>query len=284
MLLVRGMKDCLLDGLVDTLKIIPYLLITFIIMELIEHKLSKKNENILKNNKKYGPILGSLLGAVPQCGFSVVGANLYSSNIITIGTLIAIFLSTSDEMLPLMLSEQVNILTIIKIIGFKVIVGIFIGIIVDIIFKNKRKSVNIKELCNDDNCHCEEDGIILSSIKHTLKITLFILIANILINIIIFYVGEDALANILLNKNILTYFLASLVGLIPNCASSVILTEVYLTNLITIGTLLSGLLTGCGLGLLILFKQNKNLKDNLLVLSIIYIVGVIVGMLVDIVI
>ena len=276
------MKDCLMDGLIDTLKLLPYLLITFLVLELLEHKLSKKNEKILKENKKYGVVLGGLLGSLPQCGFSVVGSNLFSSRVITIGTLVAIFLSTSDEMLPIMLSENTDILVLLRIIGFKVLIGIVVGMIVDLFYRRKEdKDIDIEELCDHDHCHCESDGIILSSIKHTLKIGLFILIANLVINIIIFYVGEDNLKDLLLNKNIFTYFIASLVGLIPNCAASVILTELYLSGLITVGTLIGGLLTGCGLGLLVLFKQNKNLKENLTVLGIIYITGVVIGTLVD---
>ena len=279
------MKEVIIDGLVDSLKLLPYLFITFIILEFIEHKFSKKNEDVLSKNKKYGPIIGGLLGALPQCGFSTMAANLFSNKVITMGTLIAVFLSTSDEMLPIMISEKTNILVLIKIVLFKVIVGIIVGIIIDLIYKhNKLKTKGIHDMCEHDHCSCEHDGIILSSIKHTLKIGLFILIVNLIINIIIFKVGEDNLSNILLHKNIFTYFAASLIGLIPNCASSVIMTELYLSNFISIGALLSGLLTGSGLGILLLFKTNKNIKENILILSIIYFVGVIIGLIVDVII
>ena len=212
-----------------------------------------------------------------------MASNLFSSKVITMGTLIAVFLSTSDEMLPIMLSEQTSVLELLKIVGFKVIVGIIIGFLVDLIYKRKDAKESITEICEKEHCSCDEHGIVFSSIKHTLKIGLFILIANLLINAVIFKVGEDALESILLNKNIFTYFIASLVGLIPNCASSVVLTEDYLSGLISVGTLLSGLLTGSGLGILLLFKTNKNLKENLLVLSIVYFVGVLIGLLVDII-
>ena len=280
------MKESIMDALIDTLKLLPYLLITFLILEILEHKLSKKNEKLLTKNKKYGPIVGSLLGALPQCGFSTMAANLFSNKVITIGTLIAVFLSTSDEMLPIMLSENVDIVIILKIIGFKVIIGILVGIIIDIIIKNKKEKLHdhIHDMCKHDHCSCNEEGIILSSLKHTLKIGLFILIANLIINVIIFYVGEENLSHILLHKNILTYFLASLIGLIPNCASSVIITELYLSKLITTGHLLAGLLPGSGLGILLLFKTNKNMKENILILSIIYFTGVILGMIVDLII
>lgn len=277
------MIDCLMDGLIDTLKLLPYLLITFLILELIEHKLNKKTQQVLIKNQKYGPILGGLLGALPQCGFSSMASNLFSSRVITIGTLIAVFLSTSDEMLPIMISEKTDISILLKIIIFKVIVGIIIGFIVDAIYKRKEDSKNkINEICESEHCHCNNHGIIFASLEHTIKTGIFILIANLLINIIIFKVGEDNLSTILLHKNILTYFAASLIGLIPNCASSVIMTELYLSNLITIGNLLSGLLTGSGLGILLLFKTNKNIKENISILSIIYFVGVFIGMIVDI--
>jgi hypothetical protein len=279
------MLDCLLDGLLDTLKLLPYLLVTFILLEFLEHKLTKKNEKILTKAKKGGPILGGLLGALPQCGFSSMAANLFSSRVITMGTLVAVFLSTSDEMLPIMISEKINILLVLKIIGFKALAGIIIGFIIDLIYrKKKQEHEHIHDLCEDEHCDCEHDGILLASIKHTLKIGLFILIANLLINLVIFKVGEDRLGSILLHHNVLSYFLASLVGLIPNCAGSVVITELYLSKLISVGTMLSGLLTGSGIGILLLFRTNKNLKENLSILGIIYFIGVILGLLVDLVI
>ena len=276
------MLDCILDGLLDTLKLLPYLFVTFLLLEWLEHKLSKKNQKILQKNKKYGPLIGSILGALPQCGFSTMAASLFSSKIITMGTLISVFLATSDEMLPIMLSEKIQILEILKIIGFKIIVALIVGILIDILFQSKHPREDIHHLCEKDHCDCDHDGIFLSSIKHTIKIVLFILIANVGINLIIHWIGEETLKNLLLNNNIITYFIASLIGLIPNCASSVIMTELYISNFISLGTLLSGLLTGSGLGVLILLKSNDNQKENIKIISIIYIVGVIVGLLVDI--
>ena len=276
------MLDCILDGLLDTLKLLPYLFVTFLLLEWLEHKLSKKNQKILQKNKKYGPLIGSILGALPQCGFSTMAASLFSSKIITMGTLISVFLATSDEMLPIMISEKINALEILKIIGFKIIVALIVGILIDILFQTKHPREDIHHLCEKDHCDCDHDGIFLSSIKHTIKIVLFILIANVGINLIIHWIGEETLKNLLLNNNIITYFIASLIGLIPNCASSVIMTELYISNFISLGTLLSGLLTGSGLGVLILLKSNDNQKENIKIISIIYIVGVIVGLLVDI--
>lgn len=281
------LSEVLLDGLIDVLKLIPFLFIAFIILEYIEHKMSKKNKDILSKNKKVGPIVGSLLGAFPQCGFSSLATNLFSSRVITLGTLIAVYLSTSDEMLPLMIANKINVLTIIKIIGTKFIVGLIFGYLIDLVYRKKHMNEekidsHIHDMCHDHDCHCE-DGILKSSIIHTLKITLYIFIATILIGSLIYFIGEDNIKNILKHGNILTYFLASIIGLIPNCASSVIVTELYLNGMISVGTLLSGTLTGAGVGLLILFKENKHIKENLMVVSIIYFIGVLIGFLFDLI-
>lgn len=281
------MIDIILEAFLDALKIVPFLFITFFILEYLEHKLNKKSEKVLLKYKKFGPIVGGVLGAVPQCGFGTMAASLFSNKIITIGTVIAIFLSTSDEMLPIMLGHKVNILLILSIIGFKVLVGIIVGLLIDLIFRrkhNEKEHIHINDMCEDEHCHCDDKGIFKSSLIHTLKIGGFILIANLIINFIVFFVGEEQLAKILLNNSIFTYFIASLVGLIPNCVSSVVITELYLSNLISIGTMFSGLLTGSGLGILLLFRLNKNLKENISILSIIYVIGVVVGLLVDLVI
>ena len=277
------MIDSILDGLLDTLKIIPYLFIAFILLEYIEHKISKKDKKLLSKNKKFGPIIGSLLGALPQCGFSAMGANLFSSRVITIGTLVAIFLSTSDEMLPIMLSQKVAILDILSIIGIKVVIGIIAGYIIDLLLRKKNdiKTTDIHKICDDEHCHCEEGSILKSSLIHTINIAVFILIVNLGINILIHFIGEDTLTNFLNQGGILSYFVASLIGLIPNCASSVIITQVYLLNLISFGTLISGLLTGSGIGILLLFKTNKNMKENIQILLTIYLIGVFVGFIAD---
>ena len=277
------MFEFILDAIIDTVKIIPFLFVAFILLEYIEHKMSKKNSKYLINNKKVGPIVGGLIGAFPQCGFSAMATKLFSSRVITLGTLIAVYLSTSDEMLPILISKGTNILIVLKIIGIKIIIGIIFGFIIDLIYhKNNNYHDNIHDECLHDNCHCE-DGILKSSIHHTLNITLYLLLTTILINLLIYFIGEDNISTFLTNKNILSYFLTSLVGLIPNCASSIIITELYLSKLITIGSLFSGLLTGCGIGLLILFKTNNNLKENIIILTIIYVIGVICGLIIDLV-
>ncbi|MGN1312339.1 MAG: putative manganese transporter [Bacilli bacterium] len=277
------MKEIILDTILDSLKLIPFLFVAFLIIELIEHKLTDKNKNILTKSKKIGPILGSLLGAVPQCGFSVMATNLYVTRIITLGTLISIYLSTSDEMLIVMLSENIDISLIIKIILIKIIFGIIYGLIIDkIVINKKTKEQENYEICNDEHCDCKH-GIVLSSIKHTLHITLFIFIITLILNIIFNYVGEDYLSKIFLTNTIFGTFITSLIGLIPNCASSVILTELYINNSISIGALIGGLLTSSGASLLVLFKNNKNIKENLKIVSLLYSLGVISGIIIELI-
>lgn len=277
------MLDVILDSLLDTVKILPFLLVAFLVLEFVEHKLTKKNEKLLDKKKKLGPIFGGILGALPQCGFSTMAANLFSNRVITIGTLVAIFLATSDEMLPIMLSESASWTLMLGIVVSKMTIGIVVGLIVDLVLrgKNDGEVKQIENMCHEECCGCEENGIFWSSVKHTLKIGGFVLIANLLISIAIFGIGEDNLMNFLVAKNMLTYFIAGIVGLIPNCASSVIITKLFLEGVITIGTLFAGLLVGSGLGVLVLFKTNKSLKENLIIMGIVYAVGVVVGVLVD---
>ena len=278
------MEEILHHTLDDTIKLIPFLLIAFLILEFIEHKMSSKSKNILVNNQAYGPIIGSLLGAFPQCGFSVMATNLFNGRVITIGTLVAIYLSTSDEMLPILISNGTSFQVIVSIILMKIVIGLLSGLVIDFILKKKYKvgEVNeeIHEMCHDDNCHCE-DGIVKSALKHTVSIILFIFIANFLINLVIHYIGEDKISDFMLQKNYFSYFLSSLIGLIPNCASSVIITELYLNEMISLGNMMSGVLTGSGLGILVLFRTNKNLKESLLILALIYFIGAFSGLIID---
>lgn len=275
------MKHVLIHTIKDSISILPFLFIAFLIMEYFEHKLNKKNKDLIMKSGKFGPLLGGILGAFPQCGFSVLATNFYSARIISIGTLVAIYLSTSDEMLPMMISQGTSIDIIIKLIGLKVIIGIIFGFIIDFIFrKHVDKKDHIHEICDEEHCNCNH-GIIKSSIKHTINIFIFILITTFFINIIMEFYGEEKLSNIFIDNNILSSFISSLIGLIPNCAASVIITELYLNNIITLGSAMAGLLTGSGVAIMILFKTNHNLKENLKIVSIVYFIGVICGIIID---
>ncbi len=278
------MLEILEHTILDTLKLIPFLFITYIIMELIEHHAGEKTENIIKKSGKYGPILGAILGIFPQCGFSAVAANFYAARIITRGTLIAIFLSTSDEMLPILISEGASLNLILQILVIKVIIGMAVGIVLDLLLRKNIKKENhqdIHKICEHEHCNCEEEGVFKSSLKHTIQIFVYIFIISLILNTVINIVGEDTIAEFIIKIPLIGTIVAAAIGIIPNCAGSIILTELFLQNIITIGSMIAGLLVNSGLGILILFKVNKNYKENFAILGILYIIGVISGIVLD---
>ena len=274
------MVDIILDTLIDGIKLLPFLFIVFFVLEYIEHKVSRKNKKIIENSGKYGPFIGAILGMFPQCGFSVAATNLFSARVITFGTLIAIYLSTSDEMLPILLSNGLPLTFILKIILIKVIIGMIAGFIIDYLLKNKISLKSIHDICEEEHCDCKH-SLIKSTLKHTLNIFSFIIITSFILNTLIFLIGEDNLGKLLLKGNIFAPLLASLIGLIPNCASSILLSELYLSSTISFGSMMAGLLTGSGVALLVLFKTNKNLKENIFILGSIYFIGSIVGLIIN---
>ena len=255
------MLEVLEDALIDSIKLLPFLFITYLIMEYIEHKTSDKAKKAIKKSGKFGPAIGAILGIFPQCGFSVSATNLYAARVITLGTLIAVYLSTSDEMLPIFISEAVPAITIIKILGIKLLIGMIAGFIIDSVLrlKNKEQDEKIVDLCEKEHCHCEH-GIVKSALKHTIHIFIFILLITL--------VGP---------------IIAGLIGLIPNCAASVILTQLYLENVITAATMISGLLVGAGVGLAVLFKINKGIKENIKITALLYSIGVISGIIIELI-
>ncbi len=277
------MKDIIFDTLIDALKLLPFLFLAFFIIEILEHKLSNKTENIIKKSGKYGPLLGSIFGAFPQCGFSVLATNFYITRIISLGTLISIYLSTSDEMLPILISHKANFLSILLILLIKIFIGMLSGFIIDfIIRKNKKDKINYK-LCNDDNCDCEESGPFKSALIHTFKTIIFIIIISFILNIIMEYKGSMFLEKLFLKDSLFSPFISSIVGLIPNCGASVLITELYINNAISFGALISGLLTGSGVAILVLFKNNHDLKENFKILLIIYLIGSISGFIINLI-
>ncbi len=280
------MLEVVLDTLKDSIKLLPFLFVAYLMMEYIEHKTSNKTKQIVQKSGKFGPALGSILGIFPQCGFSAMAANLYAGRIITLGTLIAIFLSTSDEMLPILLSEAVPAQVIVKILAAKLLMGMLAGFIIDFVvrkFIKKEEKHKITEVCEQEHCHCEEGGILKSSIKHTISVFIYILIISFILNTVIYLIGEETIANLILNKPILGPILAGIIGLIPNCASSVLLTQLYLSGVITVSTMLAGLLVGAGVGILILCKVNKNRKENASIIGLLYVIGVVAGIVLEII-
>lgn len=283
---MQEILEVLQDTAIDTIKLLPFLFITYLIMEYIEHKTSNKVKDVIKKSGKFGPLLGAIVGVFPQCGFSVSATNLYAGRVITLGTLISVYLATSDEMLPILLTEAVPAGTIFTILGIKLVLGIVAGFIIDFairMFKKEKieeQEEKIEEICEHEHCHCEE-GIVTSAIKHTLNITIFIFFITLVLNGIIAYIGEDTIAHFISQNVILGPIVAGLIGLIPNCASSVILTELFISNVISMPVLISGVAVNAGVGLLVLFKTNKNAKENLKIVGLLYIIGVLVGIILE---
>lgn len=267
----------------DTIKLLPFLFITYLIMEYIENKTSENAKKSIKKAGKWGPLIGGIVGVIPQCGFSASATNLYAARVISLGTLIAVYLSTSDEMLPILLSESVEISVILKILSIKLLIGVIAGFIIDFVIrlrnKGNQEEEKIVDLCESEHCHCHEEGIFKSALRHTVNILIYIFIITLIINLVVEFVGEDNIASFVGNHTLLGPAISSLVGLIPNCAASVVITDLYVQNVINGASLIAGLLTGAGVGLIVLFRMNKNVKQNLKIVALIYGIGVFSGII-----
>ena len=278
--------EILWHTVVDTAKLLPFLYLTYLFMEFLEHKSGNAAENWLRRSGRVGPLIGGAFGVVPQCGFSAAAAGLYSGRIITTGTLLAVCLSTSDEMLPILISRGAPIGFMLKILATKLIIGVAAGFALDAVLrviyrKNKQMpEPQIEELCERENCRCGEH-FAMSALRHTVKITVFILAFSFVLNLVIHGVGEDKLAALVLNRPVLGNLLAGAVGLIPNCASSIVLTELYLGGVLSVGAMLSGLLVNAGVALVLLFRNNRPVLDSVRFLLVLLCIGVAAGILVD---
>lgn len=285
--------DIFTEACLDTLKTVPFLFAIYILVSYFEHN-THKYVKFFKKAEKFGPVVGATLGVVPQCGFSIGMADMYNKKSISLGTLIAVFIATSDEAIPILLSNYDFIVPMLLLIAIKFVYAIFIGYIIDLIFKlaHKKRENHLHfehphhEACecgheehnHEHTNHCCADNIFIDAIKHTLKITLFILIANLSINAIVEFSGFNLNSLIYINKYIQP-FITSLIGLIPNCIASVLLVTIYMNGGMAFGSLLAGLCTGAGLGLLVLFKGKKNkIWQNLLIVALVYVLGVILGL------
>jgi len=276
--------EVILHGVIETAKIIPFLLVAYLIMELIEHKASDRVRQFLTKSGRLGPLVGGALGALPQCAFSAVASNLYAGRIISMGTLIAVFLSTSDEMLPLLIGSGASLSRIAMILGYKLAVGITVGFLIDLyirLVKGRRQTISVDKLCEEEGCHCER-GIFLSALIHTVKISVFILITTLAVGTAVYFIGSDALAAMLGRLPGISHLLSAFVGLIPGCATSVALTSLAIDGVITDGVMLSGLFSGAGVGILVLLRVSKCWRENLVIMTIIVETGFIFGLLYDI--
>lgn len=279
-------KDALLDAGSDTLKLLPFLFLTYILLEWLERKTGEKQTNLMMKVGRWGPVIGSLAGIVPQCGFSAMASSLYAGGVLSIGTLIAVFLSTSDEMLPMLISTGTDTGTILRIVFSKVLIGMITGLIIDgivhaIHFQEKEKKIH--DLCEAEHCGCEEEegSILKAALVHTLHIILFVFVITFVLTLLVEGFGEEAIRSLLTSRKMTGVFLTSLVGLIPNCGASVLITQLYLDGMITGGQMMSGLLVSAGTGLLVLFRTNRHVKENLRVVLLLYVCGVIWGLLIE---
>ncbi|MCM1127230.1 MAG: arsenic efflux protein [Lachnospiraceae bacterium] len=280
-MIFEAAKEALLDGA----KLLPFLFITYLAMEYLEHKTSQKTGLLLQKSGRWGFVFGGVFGVVPQCGFSAAASNLYAGRIITLGTLLAVFLSTSDEMLPILISEHAALSLIVKILLLKAVVGMTAGALADLWMRkrtgNSKEELRIEQICDHQHCHCSEENIFRSALCHTVQIFAFILLVSFLLNLLIEWIGEAAIASFLSSKPVLGPALAGIVGLIPNCASSVVLTQLYLEGVLGAGAMISGLLSGTGVGLLVLFRVNDDLKENVKITLLLYAVGVLAGIVME---
>lgn len=272
--------DAVTDSFMDSVKLLPFLFLTYLAMEYLEHKAGQKMQETIRSAGIGGPAIGGVLGIFPQCGFSTVASNLYAGRIITTGTLLAIFLSTSDEMLPIMISESVNMSVILKILAVKVVVALAAGFAVDFLCRRKQRKMQIEHLCEQHHCHCE-NGIWKSAVHHTVEIFLYIMVISLALNLLIGWIGEDVLGSLFLNRPVVGELVAALLGMIPNCASSVAITQLYLNGVLSAGAMIAGLLSGSGVGLLVLFRVNDDHRENCRILGLLYGIGVAGGIAVN---
>ncbi len=304
--------DILTDAAKDTLYLVPFLLVTYLLLEILEHKAGSRTEQLVQKAGRLGPAVAAVLGAVPQCGFSAAGSALFSSRAITLGTLFAIYLSTSDEMLPLLIAEQVDPSVMASIIGCKVIIGMAMGFAIDAVLRLRLRitqqraaaeheqahqhSCNCEhehaeeahvfgdEHCRNPSCHCAEEGsswgsIVVCAVKHTLQVTVVVFLITLALGAAMEMAGEEAVTAFLSGNPSIAILGSALVGLIPNCAASVVITQLYLDGILGAGAMMAGLLVSAGVGLLVLFSENRRLKQNLLILLGLYVIGVCWGSL-----
>lgn len=282
--------DSLLDGLKDGAWSLPVLFVAYLLMELLERS-QKLNEEILHGySHKAGPLLGGLLGVAPQCGISGAAATLFSTGSVTVGTMLAVFFATSDEMLPIMLSSvadgDIRLSSILLIVLGKAALGVALGYLADLLLtKYIRSQKNIHGFCEREHCACDEEegSVFVSALKHTLKIAVMLIAVNVVLNFVLGMIGVERLSGSVLNRPVIGEILLALVGLIPNCSVSVVITESYLSGLIGLGGLFAGLLSNAGIGLLVLFRTNKNLKENLVITSTLYGLSAAAGIVITLV-
>ena len=290
-----GMPDWLCDAILDSFHILPLLFIVFFIIELIEFFYSEKINSFMKKSEKSAPLIGSLAAIIPQCGFSVIASTLYIRRFITKGTLIGIYLATSDEAIPILLANPTHTHLVVPVVGLKLFIGILAGYLIDFILKDKKYIPIVEEADSDNDLHADEGcchhsvshrrkrELIYHPLKHTFNIFIFILLITILLNFVLAVYAEHSVLHLLLGKvKVLEPIITAFVGLIPNCAVSIALTMLLIKGSISFGAVMSGLLSNAGLGILVLCRHNENYKDTLKIISILLCISIVSGLLIQI--
>ena len=286
---ISFIPDFLKDALIDSLNLLPFLFLIFLIIEFVEHYYAKKRHLFVFWIKKIGPLFGSVFASLPQCGFSVIASTIYTRRLLSRGTLVAVYLATSDEAIPVLLAYPQKAPMILPIIGVKVAVAIIAGYVVDWLVTYNAKEPVVESVKEEDIEGCCHHHIIhaarrrdfwLHPLKHTLNIFVFIFLISVVLAFILSRTGsEDVMAKYCLMNSPLQPFLVSLVGLIPNCAISVMLTMLFVKNTISFGSLVAGLCTSGGLGILVLLRKNGDKKDTFIILGLLVLIGTILGLI-----
>ena len=279
----RSYRPGVIEFVKETLLLLPFLFVTYLVLEALEAKAGGALERSLERARSVGPLAGALAGAFPQCGVSAAAASFYAGGVITVGTLIAVFLSTSDELIPVLISKQMPVGLMVKIVGIKVAAAIIIGFTVNGVLsfvRHIRREVHVHDLCEHSHCGCSEHkGILVPALIHTAEIFFFIVVISGAIELSMHFFGEESLMKLRLTTPFFGEAVAGLVGLIPNCAVSVAGAELYCQGAMSAGALMASSFTGSGLGLLVLFRTNRNLRENLAILAAVYVVGTLLGWL-----
>lgn len=270
--------DALLDAVFDSLRALPFLIAAFAVMELLEKHSDKYTDRLFLRFRKAGPVIGAVLGLFPQCGFSAAMSNLYAGSVITLGTLIAVFLSTSDEAVLIMLSSPESAVSIMPLLAVKLIIAVTAGFIVDAVFKGAGKEPDIEAICTDCGCH-EKKGLVIPVLIHTRNVMIWLLLISFILNVLLESVGSDRLAELMGNDMLLQPLITALVGLIPNCAVSVMFTKLYLAGTLSFASTIAGLSSGAGIGLIVLFRMDKDKKEALKIVSVLYVCAAAAGII-----
>ena len=271
----------MIDFVKETLALLPFLFATYLVLETVEARSGGALGRFLGRARSVGPLAGALAGAVPQCGLSAVAASFYAGGVVTIGTLLAVFLSTSDELVPVLISERVPLSVLAKIVSAKIVFALIAGFTVDGIIsflRCRRREVSVSELCRHSHCCCSHHrGIVVPAFIHTAEIFVFIVIVSGAIELTMHHFGEECLLKLCLTRPFIGELVAAAVGLVPNCAVSVAGAKLYLAGAMSPGAMMASSFAGSGVGLLVLFRTNRSFAENMLILLSVYVLGAVFG-------